>query len=515
VPNQIRKKEPQKFLNVTVTAILERRCLVSFITAVVGDAMLDRYIYGEVSRISPEAPVPVVKITNEVLSPGGAAHVAASVQSLNQPSVLFTAVGPDEEGKKLLFGLDILNVSCSSVELTDWSTTVKTRVIANGNTQVLRYDRELPIQKSPTYPEFISKVIFKLKSMALDLNAIIISDYNKNTISDELVEAIQELVLDNKHITLFVDAKPDTLGKWSAADCITPNFSESLKFLNKPFQPSSDLSKDDKFCENVALEIAEKLENLFLVVVTRAQHGCSWYHRPTNSCGSLPAFGTCKSDVIGAGDTFISALTVAFNENKSHEEAIKFANAASALAVGKPGTTVVHRMELDSYLTSSKTGSSKSKIMSQAAAVDWARQLRSTNEKIVFANGCFDLLHAGHVHLLEQAKLAGDYLLVGVNDDQSVKALKGDGRPVVSAVNRVRMLSALECVDAVVVFSQHELEPLVEAIKPDVLVKGNEYKDSAIPGSISVAKFGGQVLLVDMQKGLGTTKTVEEIRRKA
>lgn len=487
---------------------------MSFITAVIGDAMLDRYIYGEVSRLSPEAPVPIVKTNNEVLSPGGAAHVAASVQSLNQPAVLFTAVGPDEEGKKLLFGLDILNVSCSTVELTDWSTTVKTRVIANNNTQVLRYDRELPVNKSPTYSEFIDKTIFKLKSMASDLNAIIISDYNKKTISDKLLETIHEIVKENDYITLFVDAKPETLSKWRLADCVTPNFSETLSFLNKPFQPSSDLAKDDKFCESLAKELAEKFDNLSLAIVTRAQHGCSWYHKPTDSCGSLPAFGTCKSDVIGAGDTFIAALAVAINENKSHEDAIKFANAASALAVGKPGTTVVHRMELDSYLTNSRHGSTKSKIMSQAAAIDWARQLRSTSEKIVFTNGCFDLLHAGHVHLLEQAKLSGDYLLVAVNDDQSVKALKGNNRPIVTASNRVRMLSALECVDAVVVFSQHELEPLIDAIKPDVLAKGNEYEGSAIPGAPTVEKFGGQVLLVDMQQGSSTTKTVEAIQKK-
>lgn len=487
---------------------------MSFVIAVVGDAMLDHYIYGEISRLSPEAPVPVVKTNRSHYSPGGAAHVAASIQALNQPSVLFTAIGPDDEGKKLVFGLGTMNVTCDSVVMPEWSTPVKTRIMASGN-QILRYDNEQPIKSSPGYANLATHISEKLNSVAKDLKSIVVSDYNKKTVSDELCSSIQDIRRANPKITLFVDAKPETLSKWPNADCVTPNFAEAVKFLGLSDNVSADSAKDDRLCENMAKTLCDALPGLSLAVITRAQHGCSWYDKSSDTYGSLPAFNTCKADVIGAGDTFIAALAVAFGEGKTILEAMSFANAASAIAVGKPGTAVVHRMELDAYMTGPKHGSSISKVMSHATAIDWARQLRSTNEKVVFANGCFDLLHTGHVHLLEQAKFAGGYLLVGVNDDQSVQKLKGPSRPVIDAANRVRMVAALECVDAVVVFKQEELEPLIEAVRPDVLVKGSEYTGTSIPGADIVEKSGGQVLLVDMQKNLATTKIISEIQQKA
>jgi len=487
---------------------------VSFVIAVVGDSMLDHYIYGDITRLSPEAPVPVVKTNCSHYSPGGAAHVAASIQALNQPAVLFTAVGPDDEGKKLLFGLGTLNVTCNSTDMLEWSTPVKTRIMANGN-QILRYDREYPIGNSPSYASLSVNISTKLKAIARELKSIVISDYNKKTISKELKAAIQVLREKNPNITLFVDAKPETLSQWPMADCITPNFIEAIKFLGLSDSISADSAKNDKLCENLAKNLSEAIPGLSLAVITRAQHGCSWYDKGSDTYGSLPAFNTCKADVIGAGDTFIAALAVAFGENKTIPEAISFANAASALAVAKPGTAVVHRMELDSYLVGPKNDSSISKIMSQSAAIDWARQLRATNEKVVFANGCFDLLHTGHVHLLEQAKFAGGYLLVGLNDDQSIKDMKGSDRPIIDMASRARMLAALGCVDGVVTFCQADLEPLIEAVRPDILVKGSEYAGKKIPGSDVVEKFGGQVLLVDMHKNAATTRIISEIQQKA
>lgn len=484
---------------------------MSYIVAVIGDSMLDRYIYGEVDRISPEAPVPVVRITHEALSPGGAAHVACSVQALNQPTVLFTAVGPDAEGRKLLFGLDIMNVSCNYLEMVNWETTTKSRIVVNKTTQVLRYDKEFPIDQADNYDALNDKIVSSFSSILPEVRAIIVSDYNKKTLSDETIKQIQSIKKENKHIPLFVDAKPETITKWTEADCITPNFNEASKILRKVFEPSHNPAMNDKLCESMAKELCDLMPNLSLAVITRAQHGCSWYCKSDNSFGSLPAFASCKSDVIGAGDTFIAALTVAVAENKNVPEAINFANAASALAVSKTGTTVVYRMELDAYLNQEKTGKSKTKIMTQPAAISWARQLRNSGERVVFANGCFDLLHAGHVHLLEQAKFAGDHLLVGLNDDSSVKSLKGEGRPVVPVADRARVLAALECVDAVVVFSQPELEPLIEAIIPDVLVKGAEYAGKEVPGAAWVEKFGGRVLFADMKAGSSTTNIVTKV----
>ena len=482
---------------------------MSDIIAVIGDSVLDHYLHGDVHRISPEAPVPVVNIKYDMYCPGGAAHVASSVQALNFPSILFSPVGSDSEASRLLFALDTMNVVVSSTALSEYSTPVKTRIMVGGS-QVLRFDKETKAFDSPTYSSFSDNVIFKLKATLKDLKAIVVSDYAKGAISPHLCSAIQGLRVASPNTFLFVDAKPASLLAWTQADCVTPNFSEACSVLGLDSKTAS--AKSDNFCEGLAKSLAEKLPNLSLAVVTRAQNGCSWYDKSTNKSGSLPAFTTCKSDVIGAGDTFIAALAVAICEGKDICDSLVFANSASALAVSKPGTSVVHRMELDMFMARPTQLSSLAKMMSQQAATSWAQQLRSTNEKIVFANGCFDLLHAGHVHMLEQAKFAGGYLLVGVNSDASVKALKGAERPFVNAANRARMVAALECVDAVVTFEQDELVPLIKSIKPDVLVKGSEYVVSEIPGADFVQNSGGQVLLVDMAAGLSTTSTAQTVR---
>lgn len=485
---------------------------MSNIIAVVGDAILDHYVHGDVYRISPEAPVPIVKAKHDLFCPGGAAHVAASVQALNFPTVLFCPVGADAEAKRLTFGLDTLNVSVDATTISEYNTTVKTRIMSNGQ-QLIRFDRETKACSSPTYSKFLENVLFKAKNMAKGLKAIIVSDYDKGSFSQQLTEALNGFRKENSNLYLFVDCKPSNFKNWPFADCVTPNFSEACSILELSY--SKDDAKSDSFCESLARALCDKHPNLSLAVVTRAQNGCSWFNNHTKTSGSLPAFTTCKTDVIGAGDTFIAALSVAVCEGKSIEDAIVFANSASALAVSKPGTTVVHRMELDLFMARPSNISSISKIMTQHAAIDWSRQLRSTNEKVIFANGCFDLLHAGHVHLLEQAKFAGGYLLVGVNSDDSVRALKGTGRPFVNAANRARMIAALECVDAVVVFEQDELVPLIEAVKPDTLVKGSEYEGTEIPGASYVLNAGGHVLLVNMASGLSTTKTAEMIKTSA
>lgn len=481
---------------------------MSLAIAVIGDSMLDHYIYGNVTRISPEAPVPVIKVEHELLSPGGAAHVAASIQALNQPTVLLTPVGLDDHGKKLLFLLGTMNVTCLATEVSDWKTPVKTRVMASG-IQMLRYDSETSVSAAQGSDSFYASSLFKLQHMAADLSAIVVSDYNKGAISDKVVNCLKQIKQQHPNLPLFVDCKPETMACWDFADIVTPNFNEACKFLGSTRNVTA---KDDKACEGLAKAVADKLTGVKLVVITRAQHGCSWYGN--GKSGSLPAFNTCKADVIGAGDTFIAALSVAFGSGKTTEDAIVFANAASAIAVGKGGTTVVHRMELDEYLTDSFTSSlSIRKIKNHSSAIDWARQLKATGEKIVFANGCFDLLHSGHVYLLEQAKASGSKLIVAINDDESIKLLKGSARPIVQLPDRLRMIAALESVDCVVSFSHTDLEQLVENIKPDLLVKGSEYANKQIPGASVVEKYGGKVMLVDMQNGMATTRIIEEIRK--
>lgn len=483
---------------------------MSFAIAVVGDLMLDHYIYGDVSRISPEAPVPIMRVEHELFSPGGAAHVAASIQALNQPSLLMAPISVDDEGKKLSFLLNTVNVACNNTEMLGWSTTVKTRLVASGH-QLVRFDRESPLCNSPSYKDYYQNVAFRLQHMAQDLKAIVVSDYDKGAVSADIRTAINSVKIANPQLPIMVDCKPNSMWMWSFADVITPNFNEACKFLGCD---NLKAAKEDSLCENMAKQLTEKLPGLKLAVITRAQHGCSWYYKPDNWSGSLPAFNTCKADVIGAGDTFIAALTVAMTEGKPIDEAVVFANAASAIAVSKGGTTLVHRMELDEYLTNTFTDNATvKKIKTQNAAIDWARQLKSTGEKLVFANGCFDLLHTGHVYMLEKAKSLGTKLIVAVNDDASIKALKGSARPIVPLADRMKMLAALESVDCVVPFSHHDLEQLLDNLKPKVLVKGSEYEDTKIPGASVVEKYGGLVMLVDMRNGIGTTKLIDDIRK--
>lgn len=480
--------------------------------------MLDVYEHGEVTRISPEAPVPIVKIKDIQLSAGGAANVAVTIQSLGAPCVLFSPVGTDDEGRELERRLSRgLNVGVEFTFLNGLNTTLKRRIMAGAN-QLMRTDRESDASTHPAYCRFTSNLSEKLSAMATDVYAIVVSDYDKGAVSREVVEIVEKIIHNNPHIKLFLDVKPSKAYMWERPDYITPNFSEAIQMVSGLGSAvCSDKSKLDSYCETLAGDILNSHPDLGCAIVTRAQYGCSWAYKVPGDTeyykGTMPACTTCKTDVVGAGDTFISGLVVALSEGKSFEEAVAFASAAAALAVSKPGTTVVHRMELDCFMTCANRKLSSGKVMSFESVVAVAQQLRNTNDKVLFANGCFDLLHAGHIQLLEQAKFVGGYLIVGVTNDAGVSKLKGDGRPFVKDVDRARMLAALECVDAVVIFDQSELELLIKKINPDVLVKGNEYAGKIIPGADHVTKSGGQVFLVDMADGKSTTKLADAIKK--
>ena len=489
---------------------------MSGIIVVIGDSMLDVYECGEVTRISPEAPVPIVKIKDIHFSAGGAANVAVTIQSLGAPCVLFSPVGADTEGRELEGLLRRgLNVGVEFTFINGLNTTLKRRIMA-GSSQLMRTDRESDASTHPAYCRFTGNLATRLSAIAKEIYAVVVSDYDKGAVSREVVEIVEKIIEDNPNIKLFLDVKPSKAYMWSKPDYITPNFSEACQMV-EGVANCPDKAKIDSYCEALASDLLRGHPDLSCAVVTRAQHGCSWAYKVTGDSeyytGTAPACTTCKTDVVGAGDTFISGLVVALNEDKSFEEAIAFASAAAALAVSKPGTTVVHRMELDHFMTCANRKFSSGKVMSFESVVAVSQQLRNTNDKVLFANGCFDLLHAGHIHLLEQAKFDGGYLIVGVTNDAGVTKLKGPDRPFVNDFDRARTLAALECVDAVVIFDQSELEFLIKKINPDYLIKGGEYRGKIIPGADHVTKSGGQVLLIDMADGKSTTGLVSAIKK--
>jgi D-beta-D-heptose 7-phosphate kinase/D-beta-D-heptose 1-phosphate adenosyltransferase len=478
--------------------------------AVIGDVMLDRYLFGEVSRISPEAPVPLALINRQSQCPGGAAHVAACLKELGENVTLFSAVGKDQEGSYLEDHLSSVGVKSDLVKLSDWNTPVKTRIVSWQH-HLFRFDLEKDISTSSDYKNLTETLFNRFKSQAANFDCLVVSDYNKKTISSALAEGLQR-VCALKGIKVFVDAKPNTARLWSECFCITPNFKEACQILKINYSP--DLLGDDAYCESLTLALSRLMPSLPLIVITRSQHGCSYYDRFSGECSSIKALTKRPANVTGAGDVFVSALASALKCNYPIKTSVAYANAASSVAVTKENTSVVSVDEIAAICAETHDcvpKKSESKILTVQQAVSWARANKTVQNPIVFTNGCFDILHDGHISLLEEAKSLGGSLIVAVNTDESIKQLKGDGRPFNPLSLRLRLLASLSVVDAVVPFEQDQLVPLISGIKPSYLVKGSEYAGCDIPGAAETKKNGGDVKLVPMTEGKSTTSTILKI----
>lgn len=455
---------------------------------IIGDSILDTYIEGDVSRISPEAPIPVVKIKNKGNKLGGAANVASNITSLKMSCTLISSIGTDSYGenfKKLLEDKKIDNILFK----TKKTTTTKVRIMGN-NQQVIRLDfedfDELNIK---TENRILETVVQKLASF----DAVIISDYGKGFCTEKVCKKIIS-ESQKRNIPVIIDPKGKSWKKYSGAFLICPNFKETQDICK------FSIENRDGDVEKAGFFITKKY-GINNILVTRSEKGMSLVNK-----NEVVHFRTAAKevfDVCGAGDTVIAALTVMLVSEKSLEESVNYANIAASITVSKSGTYSVTLDELRKELNDSDFLDTSLDFLKEKL-VDY----RKEGKKIVFTNGCFDIIHKGHINYLAEAKKLGDLLIVGLNSDKSVNQLKGIGRPLNKQKDRAAVLSALSFVDFVVIFNEENPQKIIEAIQPDILVKGGDYKIENIVGR-EIAK---KTVIIPFKKGYSTSSIITKIK---
>lgn len=462
---------------------------------VLGDLMLDEHIWSKVSRISPEAPVPIADVVRITHVPGGCGNVAANVAALGGVPYLVGILGRDSSGEKLVRALERQNVSTSNLIIdANRPTILKSRIIA-ASQHVVRVDRE---DRTVISPAVTKKLIKRLQELAPKMDAIIISDYEKGTISKEVCQALIKLARKYKK-PLAIDPKGFDYAKYRGATVITPNLREAAI-------AARTVICDDKSLSQAGKTLLRTTDTRY-VLITRGKDGMTLFDRRGSSY--IPAIPREVFDITGAGDTVIATLSLSLAAGAPLKEAAMLANLAGSIVVGKIGTAVCTRDELELAIEGREPVAQKIKARNDLASI--SKNLKNEGARIVFTNGCFDLLHLGHVRYLREAKKLGDILIVGVNSDDSVTALKGPDRPYIHELERAEILASLECVDFVTIF--HELRPdnLIKMVKPDIHVKGGDYKVADLPEKKLVESLGGKVVVIPPIKGRSTTNIVAKI----
>lgn len=465
--------------------------------AVIGDFMLDRFVWGDALRVSPEAPVPVVHSAREEERPGGAGNVAANVTELGGSALCFGVVGPDRHGETLRALLQASGADCGGVR-TDATrpTTQKIRVMARSQ-QMLRIDRE---RADALAAELVAELLAALRSARWD--AVILSDYGKGLLTEELVAGVTEEAR-RRGAASLVDPKHRDFARYRGATLITPNRAEAELAGGRPLGGPEALAEGG--------EDLRRRAGVDGLLITLGAEGMYFLFE-----GRPPVLVSTRAravyDVTGAGDTVLAMLAVARAGGLEWETSVRLANAAAGLAVAKVGTATVGRNELlhhlhDATPVHKTVPAGDSEALAAALGV-----FRREGRRIVFTNGCFDILHAGHVRYLQEARKMGDALVVGLNDDASVTRLKGPERPFHRLEDRAEILAALECVDLVVPFGEDTPEQLIRAVVPEVLVKGADWREKGIVGAEFVESRGGVVRLVDLLPGRSTTGLAQRIR---
>ena len=461
----------------------------------VGDLMVDRYVYGEVGRVSPEAPIPVLLSVSEQVMLGGVGNVARNVAGLGGKAALIGVIGNDSAGHETT-GLVGQDLGLEGHLVVDGSrpTTVKTRFVAAGQ-QLLRLDAERAIAVDRETEAQIARAI---EHAARDAGAILLSDYAKGAVTPGVVEACLRAAK-SAGAKLIVDAKARSLVKYGAADLIKPNALELHTLTGLPTDTD----------EEIEAALAQVLNDCaaHAILVTRGAKGMSLAERgrPVRHIRGVPRRVV---DVSGAGDTGLAALGLALAAKADIVEAVEFAVLASGVAVTKIGTAVVTPTELIEAEQTAGLPRAEAKIASLRRAVDEAARWRADGLRVGFTNGCFDILHRGHVAYLAQARAWCDRLVVGLNSDRSVKALKGEGRPVNDEDSRALVLAGLSSVDLLTVFDEDTPLDLIKAIRPEVLIKGADYSVATVIGADYVQSYGGQVRLAELVDGFSTTAAI-------
>ena len=465
---------------------------------VVGDLMLDRYFIGEVERISPEAPVPVILVKQQNERAGGAANVAANLAQLGVTTRLAGCVGNDADARSLLQLVNDMGIATDGVlQSAHRPTTTKTRMMG-GHQQMLRLDQE---SRAPFNADEIAKLeALVMQQLAARPALVILSDYAKGVLSAAFCNAcISEAR--KRNIPVLVDPKGHDYSKYRGATGLTPNKRETAEACRVD-------ASDNTALIQAASELRKSL-GLEFFAVTRGEEGISVIG--DDHTLHIPATAKQVFDVSGAGDTVIATVAAGLIGGLDTQEAFHLANIAAGVVVGKVGTVPITQGDLLQALLTQESAVQADKICDLAALQARVQRWREHGERIVFTNGCFDLLHAGHVTYLEAARKNGDRLVLGLNTDRSVRALKGPSRPVVHELDRARVLAALEAVDAVILFDGDTPLALIEAIHPDVLVKGSDYSENEVVGGAEVKSWGGRIALIPIVPGRSTSGIIEKL----
>lgn len=454
---------------------------------VIGDAMLDRYLEGSVGRISPEAPVPVVSLSHEWYRPGGAGNVAAALAGLGCRTTVAAVVGADPEVDRLRLALKEAGVAETLlIERPGQRTICKTRVVSHGHHQLLRLDQDGVREELNAGAGILMQSLPELIGRH---DVVVLSDYAKGTLTPELIrEAIT--VCRRRGIPCLVDPKLVDFSVYSGATLLTPNLHEAQRAVHMPLEGDAAIAAAaSQLCTELGLDA---------MLITRGPDGMTL--ATANETFHFSAEVREVADVTGAGDTVVAVLAARLGQGDDLRDACRVASIAAGIAVSHPGTYVVRAEELEAV----RQGQSPKVVGWDEARTRLARA-RVSGQRVVFTNGCFDILHAGHLSCLEQCRRLGDLLVVGLNSDASIRLNKGPGRPIVTERHRAALMAGLACVDLIVLFDELTPESLIQHLEPHVLAKGGDYQVDQIAGADFVQSRGGRVITIPLVPGLSTT----------
>lgn len=458
---------------------------------VLGDLMLDRYWFGSAKRISPEAPIPVINIQNNEDRLGGAANVALNLRSLEKEVVLAGLIGNDLEGQRFTELCQQNNIQSNVLIQDNFQTITKLRIISRQQ-HMLRCDFEQPLAVTQLSAQYIQQLLALIEKS----NIVILSDYQKGFLADP-----QQFITHARthNIPIVVDPKGNDFTKYRGATLLTPNRSEFEAIVGTASSEEDLLTKAEQLRHDL---------NLDALLITRSEEGMTLIQK-NEPPFTIPAKAQDVYDVTGAGDTVIATLVAMMAEGKPLTEATTIANIAASIVVGKLGASQVSIQELNRAITTQERAHHL--VLTLDELKDELKNARANNETVVMTNGCFDLLHKGHVTYLNEARKLGDRLIVALNSDASVKRLKGENRPIMDESSRATVLASLSAVDWVIMFDDDTPESVITELLPDILVKGSDYTVDQIAGAQAVLDNGGTVKLLSFVDGYSTTKAIEKI----
>ncbi len=467
---------------------------------VIGDLMIDEYVWGEVDRISPEAPVQVVAVKNEDYTLGGSGNVVNNLMALGASVSVLGVVGEGSNGKLLCDQLEFIGANTRGViQESGRHTTKKTRIIAE-HQQVLRIDRET---KKEISAATFKNIIRIAEEVIPNVDVILVSDYGKGLINRSMIKRLVQIAKTHNK-TVIADPKGLDFSKYAGVNLLTPNKKEASLASGRKITDARTLDAVGKTL--LAKSGIEKL------LITCGKDGMVLFEKDRKPF-KISTKAREIYDVSGAGDTVVAVLGLAVAAGQSYKKAVSLANTAAGIVVGKVGTAAVTQKELSEALKASAADTvPKHKTLKELSEL--CRKLQKDGKRIVLTNGCFDLLHVGHIKLFSASKKLGDVMIVAIDDDDSVRRLKGSKRPVIGAAERVRILSALDSVDHMVVFAYKELDKVIKSIRPDILTKGSNYGSGDVLGREIVEGYGGRVELIPITEKISSTQIINTIKKK-